>query len=82
MAVSDPILFANPKAPLYPRLAHGKAWNEVHFQLELLHFSYFLSSLISNTLINTLAHALFFVLCIMCYTSADDCNMDQWLQHR
>ncbi|KAL8250333.1 hypothetical protein R6Q59_034026 [Mikania micrantha] len=29
VAVSDPISFANPKAPLYPRLAHGKAWDEM-----------------------------------------------------
>ncbi|MFS8000530.1 putative phosphodiesterase I [Helianthus anomalus] len=28
VAVSDPISFSNPKAPLYPRLAHGKAWDE------------------------------------------------------
>ncbi|XP_076895163.1 putative inactive purple acid phosphatase 27 [Bidens hawaiensis] len=29
VAVSDPISFANPKVPLYPRLAHGKAWDEM-----------------------------------------------------
>uniref|UniRef100_A0A6V7QUI8 Purple acid phosphatase n=1 Tax=Ananas comosus var. bracteatus TaxID=296719 RepID=A0A6V7QUI8_ANACO len=29
LAVSDSISFANPKAPLYPRLAQGKAWNEM-----------------------------------------------------
>nr|XP_043616361.1 nucleotide pyrophosphatase/phosphodiesterase-like [Erigeron canadensis] len=29
VAVSDPITFKNPKAPLYPRLAHGKAWDEM-----------------------------------------------------
>ncbi|GKA23229.1 nucleotide pyrophosphatase/phosphodiesterase-like protein [Tanacetum coccineum] len=29
VAVSDPISFANPKAPVYPRLAHGKAWDEM-----------------------------------------------------
>ena len=29
MAVSNFILFANPNAPLYPRLAQGKSWNEV-----------------------------------------------------
>ncbi|XP_076905902.1 putative inactive purple acid phosphatase 24 [Bidens hawaiensis] len=29
VAVSDPISFANPKAPLYPQLAHGKAWDEM-----------------------------------------------------
>ncbi|KAL7606313.1 hypothetical protein Lser_V15G17398 [Lactuca serriola] len=29
VAVSNPISFANPKAPLYPRLAHGKAWDEM-----------------------------------------------------
>ncbi|KAL6550303.1 putative inactive purple acid phosphatase 24 [Orobanche minor] len=28
MAVSKSISFANPKAPLYPRLAQGKSWNE------------------------------------------------------
>ncbi|KAK7809639.1 putative inactive purple acid phosphatase 27, partial [Quercus suber] len=29
VAVSNFISFANPKAPLYPRLAHGKSWNEM-----------------------------------------------------
>ncbi|CAK9148703.1 unnamed protein product [Ilex paraguariensis] len=29
VAVSNHISFANPKAPLYPRLAQGKAWNEM-----------------------------------------------------
>ena len=29
VAVSNSITFANPKAPLYPRLANGKLWNEV-----------------------------------------------------
>ncbi|KAJ0950557.1 putative phosphodiesterase I [Helianthus annuus] len=29
VAVSNPISFANPKAPVYPRLAHGKAWDEM-----------------------------------------------------
>ncbi|KAI3764735.1 hypothetical protein L2E82_14748 [Cichorium intybus] len=29
VAVSEPISFANPKAPLYPRLAQGKAWDEM-----------------------------------------------------
>ncbi|XP_071710006.1 probable inactive purple acid phosphatase 27 [Rutidosis leptorrhynchoides] len=29
VSVSSPISFANPKAPLYPRLAHGKAWDEM-----------------------------------------------------
>ncbi|CAI9280529.1 unnamed protein product [Lactuca saligna] len=29
VAVTDPISFPNPKAPLYPRLAHGKAWDEM-----------------------------------------------------
>jgi hypothetical protein len=29
VAVSNFILFANPNAPLYPRLAQGKSWNEV-----------------------------------------------------
>uniref|UniRef100_A0A2N9IDS8 Purple acid phosphatase n=1 Tax=Fagus sylvatica TaxID=28930 RepID=A0A2N9IDS8_FAGSY len=29
VAVSNSISFANPKAPLYSRLAHGKSWNEM-----------------------------------------------------
>ncbi|KAI8543978.1 hypothetical protein RHMOL_Rhmol08G0259300 [Rhododendron molle] len=29
LAVSNNISFANPKAPLYPRLALGKSWNEM-----------------------------------------------------
>ena len=29
VAVSNSISFVNPKAPLYPRLAQGKSWNEV-----------------------------------------------------
>ncbi|KAL6012008.1 hypothetical protein ACLOJK_002479 [Asimina triloba] len=29
VAVSDAVIFAHPKAPLYPRLAQGKSWNEV-----------------------------------------------------
>ncbi|KAK6921908.1 Iron/zinc purple acid phosphatase-like C-terminal domain [Dillenia turbinata] len=29
VAVSNKIVFANPKAPVYPRLAHGKLWNEM-----------------------------------------------------
>ncbi|KAK4773313.1 hypothetical protein SAY87_028332 [Trapa incisa] len=29
VAVSNSIIFANPKAPLYPRLAQGKAWDEM-----------------------------------------------------
>ncbi|KAI3684434.1 hypothetical protein L6452_33658 [Arctium lappa] len=29
VAISDPISFVNPKAPLYPRLAQGKAWDEM-----------------------------------------------------
>ncbi|KAJ6843278.1 putative inactive purple acid phosphatase 27 isoform X1 [Iris pallida] len=29
IAVSNKISFANPKAPLYPRLAQGKSWNEM-----------------------------------------------------
>ncbi|KAJ9676632.1 hypothetical protein PVL29_021913 [Vitis rotundifolia] len=29
VAVSNSVSFANPKAPLYPRLALGKAWNEM-----------------------------------------------------
>ncbi|XP_039048950.1 probable inactive purple acid phosphatase 27 [Hibiscus syriacus] len=29
VAISDPISFVNPKAPLYPRLALGKSWDEM-----------------------------------------------------
>ncbi|KMT11266.1 hypothetical protein BVRB_5g110150 [Beta vulgaris subsp. vulgaris] len=29
VAVSNSITFANPKAPLYPRLALGKSWDEI-----------------------------------------------------
>lgn len=29
LAVSNHITFANPKAPVYPRLAQGKSWNEM-----------------------------------------------------
>ncbi|KAJ8771544.1 hypothetical protein K2173_026721 [Erythroxylum novogranatense] len=29
VAVSNVVRFANPKAPLYPRLAQGKSWNEM-----------------------------------------------------
>ncbi|KAI3765977.1 hypothetical protein L2E82_16024 [Cichorium intybus] len=29
ITASSPISFANPKAPLYPRLAHGKVWDEM-----------------------------------------------------
>lgn len=29
VAVSNHITFANPKAPLYPRIALGKYWDEV-----------------------------------------------------
>lgn len=29
LAVSNSISFVNPKAPVYPRLALGKSWNEV-----------------------------------------------------
>ena len=29
MAVSNQVAFANPNAPVYPRLAQGKQWNEV-----------------------------------------------------
>lgn len=29
IAVSNTVTFANPKAPLYPRLAQGKSWNEM-----------------------------------------------------
>lgn len=29
VAVSNAVSFVNPKAPLYPRLAQGKQWDEV-----------------------------------------------------
>ncbi|XP_065873085.1 probable inactive purple acid phosphatase 27 [Euphorbia lathyris] len=29
LAISNPISFINPKAPLYPRLAQGKSWDEM-----------------------------------------------------
>ncbi|KEH34962.1 putative phosphodiesterase I [Medicago truncatula] len=29
VSISNFIAFANPKAPVYPRLAHGKSWNEM-----------------------------------------------------
>lgn len=29
LAISQAVTFANPKAPLYPRLALGKTWNEI-----------------------------------------------------
>lgn len=29
VAVSSQVAFANPNAPVYPRLAQGKEWNEV-----------------------------------------------------
>jgi hypothetical protein len=29
MAVSNKVAFTNPNAPVYPRLAQGKIWNEV-----------------------------------------------------
>ncbi|KAK8667852.1 hypothetical protein V6N13_105332 [Hibiscus sabdariffa] len=29
VAVSNKVVFSNPKAPVYPRLAQGKVWNEV-----------------------------------------------------
>ncbi|KAF8399595.1 hypothetical protein HHK36_015464 [Tetracentron sinense] len=29
IAVSNTVVFANPKAPVYPRLAQGKMWNEM-----------------------------------------------------
>ena len=29
MAVSNKVAFVNPNAPVYPRLAQGKVWNEV-----------------------------------------------------
>lgn len=31
IAISNYIAFANPKAPLYPRLALGKSWDIVSF---------------------------------------------------
>ena len=42
VAVSDPISFANPKAPVYPRLAQGKAWDEVHFFVKYSVFIFFM----------------------------------------
>ncbi|TVU10913.1 hypothetical protein EJB05_44468, partial [Eragrostis curvula] len=33
IAVSNRIAFANPKAPVYPRLAQGKSWNELGLSL-------------------------------------------------
>ncbi|KAH7864958.1 hypothetical protein Vadar_000392 [Vaccinium darrowii] len=35
VAVSNNISFANPKAPLYPRLAQGKSWDEAHLHGQL-----------------------------------------------
>ena len=46
VAVSNFISFANPKAPVYPRLALGKSWNEVH-ALSFI-FIYFLNMNISD----------------------------------
>lgn len=38
VAVSNIISFVNPKAPVYPRLAQGKSWNEVSlFRRGLVH---------------------------------------------
>lgn len=31
LGVSNPVAFVNPKAPVYPRLALGKSWDEVSF---------------------------------------------------
>lgn len=39
MAVSNSVAFANPNAPVYPRLAQGKVWNEVSLIFSTLHFS-------------------------------------------
>lgn len=36
IAVSNRVTFVNPKAPLYPRLAQGKTWNEVSLCSTLL----------------------------------------------
>ena len=33
MAISNSISFANPKAPVYPRLALGKSWDEVSLSI-------------------------------------------------
>lgn len=33
IAISNSVTFAHPKAPLYPRLAQGKSWNEVSLSL-------------------------------------------------
>lgn len=35
IAVSNTVAFANPKAPVYPRLAQGKSWDEVRFSFYL-----------------------------------------------
>lgn len=36
MAVSNIVTFANPNAPVYPRLAQGRTWNEVSLTLVTL----------------------------------------------
>jgi hypothetical protein len=45
IAVSNKVAFTNPKAPVYPRLAQGKSWNEVslstNLQLGLTSMCYF-----------------------------------------
>ncbi|RHN68639.1 putative phosphodiesterase I [Medicago truncatula] len=39
VAVSNFIAFANPKAPVYPRLANGKSWNEIQSAAGTLTFN-------------------------------------------
>uniref|UniRef100_A0A7N2LK67 Purple acid phosphatase Fn3-like domain-containing protein n=1 Tax=Quercus lobata TaxID=97700 RepID=A0A7N2LK67_QUELO len=47
VAVSNQVPFANPNAPVYPRLAQGKQWNEVTaFTLRSLQFQ------VDNTVLN------------------------------
>lgn len=36
IAISNKVSFQNPKAPVYPRLAQGKSWNEVRIILLLI----------------------------------------------
>ncbi|KAL5973053.1 hypothetical protein ACLOJK_039860 [Asimina triloba] len=44
VAVSNTISFANPKSPVYPRLAQGKSWNEIMISHTLI-ASFHLNSL-------------------------------------
>lgn len=45
IAVSNPVSFKNPKAPLFPRLAHGKLWNEVSRSISSNFFSFYCGKL-------------------------------------